>query len=115
MQNMEEIIRTAVKNIRDGIDVDEIVGKPIVNGDGTLILPVSRISFGFVSGGGDGEKKDTNAATGIGVAGGITVAPVGFLVCGRDKKFITVDKNDGSNKWMELARATLNAMKKDED
>lgn len=85
MQDLQEIINMTVENLKKSLSAEEIVGKPIVNGDGTLILPVSKISVGFVGGKSDAEK-DKNAKYPMGISGGgISVVPIGFLVCGEQK------------------------------
>ena len=89
------------------------MGKPIVNGDGTIVLPVSKISVGFVAGGADYEnEKKVKSPLGVS-GGGVSVTPIGFLVCGAQKKFVRVD-DDGANKWLDLARSVMAVMKKDD-
>ncbi|UKI21531.1 MAG: hypothetical protein L6V83_00645 [Christensenella sp.] len=56
MQDLQEIINLTVESLKKSLSNEDIVGKPIVNGDGTLILPVSKISVGFVGGKSDVEK-----------------------------------------------------------
>lgn len=113
MQDLQEIINMTVENIKKSLSAEEIVGKPIVNGDGTLILPVSKISVGFVGGKSDAEK-DKNAKYPMGISGGgISVVPIGFLVCGEQKKFVKVD-GEGQNKWLDLAKSVIGVMKKDD-
>ena len=50
---IETIMRTTMENLKDMIDVDTVVGSPVSTGDGLTIVPVSRVSFGFVAGGGE--------------------------------------------------------------
>lgn len=89
------------------------MGKPIVNGDGTIVLPVSKISVGFVAGGADYEnEKKVKSPLGVS-GGGVSVTPIGFLVCGAQKKFVRVD-GEGENKWLDLARSVICVMKKDD-
>lgn len=118
MENMDEIVKQTLEHLKSMIDIDNVIGKPIINGDGTVILPVSKVSCGFVSGGGEYEQgkstKDIMLPHAVAGAGGVTVTPLGFLVCGREKKFLSVDKQP-ENKWTELAKAAFNALKKDED
>lgn len=114
---IQELIKQTLSNLIEVSDAETVVGKPIINGDGTVILPVSKLSFGFVAGGGeynsekskDGKFPETKAS-----GAGLTVTPVGFLICGREKRFISVDKTT-DNKWTELARAALNTLKENKD
>ena len=113
MQDLQEIINLTVESLKKSLSNEDIVGKPIVNGDGTLILPVSKISVGFVGGKSDVEK-DKNAKNPTGISGGgKSVTPIGFLVCGAQKKFVRVD-GEGENKWLDLARSVIGVMKKDD-
>ena len=48
-----ELMETVMNKVREMVDVSSAVGEPIVIGDGTTIIPVSRVSFGFASGGSD--------------------------------------------------------------
>lgn len=119
MKGFEEMLQATMESMRRISDSDAVVGKPVVTEDGVVILPVSKVSYGFVVGGGEyGEgaakqKGEYPHATASG--GGITVTPVGFLLCGREKKFITVDKSYSDDKWKELARAAFRAIKKEDD
>ena len=50
---IENIMRTSMENIRDMVDLDTVIGEPILTQDGSTVIPVSRVSFGFVAGGGE--------------------------------------------------------------
>ncbi len=111
MQSFDEVLKQTIESLKKSAEFNEIVGKPIVNGDGTIILPVSKISVGFVAGGADFENdKKVKSPTGVS-GGGVSVTPIGFLVCGEQKKFVRVDGEE--NKWLALAKSVANAMKKD--
>lgn len=106
MQSFDEVLKQTIESLKKSAECSEIVGKPIVNGDGTIVLPVSKISVGFVAGGADYEDtKNVKSPTGV------SVTPVGFLVCGAQKKFVRVDGEE--NKWLELIKSVANVMKKD--
>lgn len=61
------------------MDVNTVVGTPITTPDGILLIPVSKVSFGFASGGGDGLNKE-NRGFGGGSGAGVKIDPIGFLV-----------------------------------
>ena len=85
---IENIMSTTLENIRDMIDVNTVVGEPIAAGDGATIIPISRVSFGFVAGGGEyGPAQPTDAEHPFagGTGAGVTVQPLGFLVTGPDQ------------------------------
>ena len=76
---IESLVNTAMKKVRELADGEAIVGKPIVTGDGTTIIPVSKVSVGFASGGSDLPTKSTKDTFGGGSGGGVTITPVAFI------------------------------------
>lgn len=91
-----EIIRSSMENIRAMVDANTIVGDPIPAPNGTVIIPISKISVGIASGGVDyNPKKEAQPRPqnfGGGGGTGMTVVPVGFLVCDKtgDVEFLNV-------------------------
>lgn len=83
-----EIIRSSMENIRSMVDANTIIGDPVSATGGTVIIPVSKVSVGIATGGVDyNAKKDVQLRPqnfGGGGGTGLTVVPVGFLVCGKD-------------------------------
>ncbi len=80
--HLENMMDTTMEKIRQMVDVNTIIGEPVICPDGTVIIPVSKVSYGFASGGGDlpnkgGNSKD-NFAGGSGA--GVSIQPVAFLV-----------------------------------
>lgn len=59
MHPIENIMKTAMEEIKAMVDVNTIVGNPIMTGTETMILPVSKVSLGFLSGGGEYGMADT--------------------------------------------------------
>jgi sporulation protein YtfJ len=55
---IEELMKTAMESIKEMVDVNTIVGDAVQTVDGTVIIPVSRVSFGFAAGGGEYAKGD---------------------------------------------------------
>lgn len=91
---IETIMSTTMENIRDMIDVNTVVGDAITPAEGTVIIPISRVSFGFVAGGGEyGLKTPQPTANDLPFAGGtgagVTVQPMGFLVVKNDQVRLT--------------------------
>ena len=74
-----ELTESNMKNLQALIDSNSVIGREIVTPDGTVILPVSKVSFGFGSGGGDYGKPGQNNFGGGGGAG-VKIDPVAFLV-----------------------------------
>lgn len=83
-----EIIRSSMENIRSMVDANTIVGDPITATGGTVIIPISKVSVGIASGGVDyNPKRDAQPRPqnfGGGGGTGMTVVPVGFLVCDKN-------------------------------
>lgn len=114
--DINDIIAKTIENLKSVYDGEEILGKPVLSQDGSVILPVVKLSYGFVVGGGAGEpSKLKNGEMNASVSGaGMTITPVGFFVSGKEKKFISADKTTES-KWSELARTAIETLKGDDD
>ena len=55
---IQGLMSTTMQKIREMVDVNTIIGEPILSPDGTVIIPVSKVSFGFASGGSDIHEKN---------------------------------------------------------
>lgn len=80
---INDLMATTMEKMREMVDSNTIVGQPITTPDGVTLIPVSRLSFGFGSGGGEYDNKhtagkDSNFAGGSGA--GVDIAPIAFLV-----------------------------------
>ena len=70
-----------MQKVREMIDANTIVGEQITTADGTTLIPVSKLSFGFAGGGSDVSKKpETKDVFGGGIGAGVSVTPVAFIV-----------------------------------
>lgn len=76
---LEGLVKTAMEKVHEMVDCETIVGKPIATADGTTIIPVSKVSFGFASGGSDLPTKSTKDQFGGGSGAGVTISPVAFI------------------------------------
>ncbi len=79
-QSASGILGTAIEKIKDLVDVSTIIGEPIVVSDKIQIIPVSKVTYGFASGGTDFPSKSNAELFGGGGGAGITINPVAFLV-----------------------------------
>lgn len=90
-------MQTAMENIKEMVDVNTIVGDPVQTPDGSVIMPISKVGFGFVAGGSDirmdgGARSSSTHADGHnaqvalpfggGSGGGVSITPIAFLVVG---------------------------------
>lgn len=74
------ILSATIEKIRDLVDTSTIIGEPINGGNGVTIIPVSKVTYGFASGGADFPSKNSNELFGGGGGAGVTITPVAFLV-----------------------------------
>ena len=79
-RSLTELMESSIEKIREMVDSNTIIGKPITTPDGVTLIPVSRLSFGFGCGGGDYGKQAANPKFGGGSTAGVKVDPVAFLV-----------------------------------
>ena len=95
---IQSLMSVTMDKIRQMTDSNTIIGKPITTEDGTTILPVSKVSFGFASAGTDFDGK--NAANkdlfGGGSGAGVNIQPVAFLVI-KDGCVRTIQLSEGNN------------------
>lgn len=80
---VERVLDTAFTKIRTIVDADTVIGKPLVLDDGTAIIPISRVTMGMLTGGGEysdltGKSCEFPFAGGSGM--GASVVPIGFLI-----------------------------------
>ncbi|MBQ2696070.1 MAG: GerW family sporulation protein [Clostridia bacterium] len=92
------LMETAMSSIKEMVDVNTIVGSAMNAPDGTVIIPVSKVSFGFGAGGtefGDRSKMavEAKANFGGGSGGGALIEPIAFLVVGQGQiRLMPIDK-----------------------
>ena len=87
---IDNMMQTTMENIRSMVDVNTVVGSPVMGSKGTTIIPISKVSFGFIAGGGEYAAEDSKNKTvptenypfAGGSGAGVSVQPVGFLVVG---------------------------------
>ena len=95
-QSAAGILSTTIEKVRQLVDVSTIVGEPIVLSDDITVIPVSKVTYGFASGGSDFPSKNNTQLFGGGGGAGITINPVAFLVLKNGEvtlKHITANDN----------------------
>ncbi len=94
---IEGLMKTAMESLKAMVDVNTILGDPVETPDGTVVVPVSRVSFGFAAGGTEFDAdsgSDNGFPFGGGSGAGISLQPVAFLVVGKGQmRLMTIDKN----------------------
>lgn len=84
---IQSLMQAAMENIKEMVDVNTIIGDAVETPDGNVILPISKVGFGFAAGGSEfeldrGGKAGDSMPFGGGAGGGVSITPVGFLVVG---------------------------------
>ncbi|AKL85778.1 GerW family sporulation protein [Bacillus atrophaeus] len=91
---IQGLMKTAMENLKEMIDVNTIIGDPVETPDGSVILTVSKVGFGFAAGGSefgskptekkseDNERKEQKLPFGGGSGGGVSITPIAFLIVG---------------------------------
>lgn len=120
---IEGLMKTAMESIKEMVDVNTIVGDAVQSPDGTVIIPISKVAFGFAAGGGeyscmvDAEESDSRGGSregdqetqteqypfAGGSGAGVSISPVAFMVVGNDQiKLLPVNINSTVDKVLDL-------------
>ncbi len=114
---IEGLMKTAMESIKDMVDVNTIVGDAVETPDGTVIIPISKVGFGFASGGGEYDQKyeknqyEKNQSDSEqefpfagGAGAGVSIQPVAFMVVGQGQiRLLPVDQNTMIERMIDLA------------
>lgn len=97
---LKQVIDSTLDNLKNVLSTDTVIGEPITVGEGTIIIPISKVSVGFTSGGVDFDGKSPvkreTPHFGGGNAAGMSVTPKGFLVInGNDVKLLNIENPTG--------------------
>ena len=117
---VEEIMTEAMSKLKSVIDVNTVVGNPITTFDGTTIIPISKVSAGFIAGGGEyNQSKDMKKNNNLdfpfagGSGTGFSINPVGFLVeTASGLKLISIDNKSAYESILEIVKNVTEKMKK---
>ncbi len=94
---IRELMETTMTQIRELVGVETVVGDPIYAQDGIVIFPVSKVAFGFGSGGTDYPGKSPKEAFGGGGGAGITITPMAFVVINDgDVKILNISTSENT-------------------
>ena len=112
---IENLMGTSMESIREMVDVGTVIGDPVKTQDGSTIIPVSKVSFGFVAGGGEYAGGFSQPMADMPFAGGagagVTVQPMGFLVCTQNGvRMLSADCTTPFDKLMEMIPQAVDAI-----
>ena len=106
---IQGMMDTSMQKIKEMVDVNTIIGEPIHCPDGTMIIPVSKVTYGFASGGSDFPTKTEKDLFGGGSGAGITISPVAFLTIsnGEVKLLPIAPANNTADRIVEMVPAVV--------
>ncbi len=107
---VSDLLGISIEKIKEMAAVNAIIGEPIKLPDGTTIIPVSKVSYGFASGGSDLPSKYDKDLFGGGAGAGVSIKPEGFLVISPDgsAKMVSMEgSNDPISNAIEKAPAII--------
>ena len=94
---IQGLMGTTMEKIREMVDVNTIIGDPITCPDGTVIIPVSKVGFGFAAGGSDWPSKQPKELFGGGSGAGVSIQPLAFLVVSNgDVRILQMDNSENT-------------------
>ena len=112
-----ELMQTAMASIKDMVDVNTVIGQPVQASSGATVIPISRVSFGYVTAGGDlsGREKRSEEAEfpfAGGSGAGVSVQPVGFLVVSGDSvRMLPATCHSVADRMVELIPTVMEDVK----
>ena len=101
MENkLNDMMQSAMNGIKKLVEVNNVIGEPIIAPDGLMLVPISKVSFGFGGAGGDGRGKKDDGFGG-GSAAGVKIEPLGFMAV-----------RDGTVRMINVAQQSQSGMEK---
>lgn len=113
---VDSLMQSTMENLRNMIDVNTVIGEKIETSDGTSIIPISKVTFGFASGGSEFQtpaQPSTSSLPFGGASGaGVTVKPIAFLVT-KDGfvKLVPVEGSSSYDRLIDLVPQMLDGIK----
>ena len=113
---IDGLMETAMTSIKDMVDVNTIIGEPIETSNNMLIIPISKVCFGFAAGGSEFSSETVNEYKkrdkeeeakyrlpfGGGSGAGVSISPVGFIVVMQDSiKVLPIEHSSAIDKLMD--------------
>lgn len=117
---IERLMSTAVSRLKTLIDTDTIIGSAVTTPEGDTIIPVSKVTLGFVTGGGEydaaASKRIDEYPFAGGSGAGVSVTPIGFLVSGKNGfKMVSINGDTPYTKILEMVPKLISSFTKCDD
>ena len=109
------MMEKTLEDLRRMADGETVVGREIIAPDGSVVIPISKITIGMVSGGGEyGIQRLNGDFSGAGAGGaGASVTPLGFLLLGKLRhSFIPIDQKEEEAKWVGIVQSVSKLLSK---
>ena len=114
---IERLMNGSMNSIKALCGADTVIGAPVSLADGRSIIPISRVSMGFLTGGGEYADLSANKKNkeifpfAGGSCGGVTVSPIGFLICDGDNiRMMPMNGEDTYDKLLGLIPDTFESL-----
>lgn len=114
MSSLNDVMNQTMAKMKELVDVNTVIGTPITTPDGTTLIPVSKVSFGFASGGNDGVGKNDKPTFGAGSGAGVSIVPIAFMVVSQGNvRMIYIDPptNSSLDKIIDMAPSLIDKIK----
>jgi sporulation protein YtfJ len=110
---IEGLMKTALESIKQMVQIEMVVGEAVEAPNGTVIIPVSRVSCGFVAGGGEyqGPEAQRSSPFAGGSGAGVSVVPIGFLVVGTHLRFLPIETNAVMERLLDMVPDLIDKIK----
>lgn len=119
--SINDLISSAIDKIKSVVDSSTIVGETILTPDGTSIIPISKVSIGFVVGGGEyadlsARRVSNHFPMSGGSSGGSSVCPVGFLIIkpNSEVEFVNVENKTAYQTILNMFNSLLEKLEKED-
>ena len=116
---INDIMETSMEKIKEMVDVNTIIGDPFETYDGTMIIPVSKVSFGLAAGGaeyGAGSSSGNSAPSkypfGGGSGAGVSITPIAFIVANDNEvRVMSLNSNTATEKLVDLIPTVIDKVR----
>lgn len=113
LTNLSDMMKSALNQLTESVDTGAVIGEPITVSEALTIVPVTKLTLGFVTGGAEiasTSEKMSESNTPVGaIGGGMTATPIGFLIVNKDgsASVLRADGNNGVEKWLDIVGNTV--------